>query len=207
MMKPVRTAALALILPTLDAAVAWTESSKHVAVVPGIWKLETSSLPRCGPSIVPRDPGRDPRTPGRSADTTNDHVLFNVNRDGSFRQCNEGYTEGAWMMGKWAFVGRDRLRFALNRQYYGPAYDLALEGELQSGENGELVVVGKVFKGRVALPSSDPNYFRDGLSDAQVLGPFHLVQRVAAVGTDDDADSSVAASLDGAILGEDGGFQ
>ena len=125
--------------------------------------------------------------------------LLKLNPDGSFRQCNEGYVEGSWIVGRWALVGPRRVKFALNRQYYGPPYDIVMEGALKQEDNS-LVVDGIVYKGRLVLPRSDPNFFRDGFADATVLGEFRLVQSVATT-------TVQGASLDGALLEDDGGFQ
>ena len=164
----------------------------------GIWKLVSNDLPRCEPTIVQRALGQRP-VPNQQRS----EVLLKLNPDGTFRQCNEGYVEGAWMAGKWIFVAHhERLCLALNRQYYGPAFDIAMDGRLEMEKNGQIIIRGSVYKGRFKLPMSDPNFFRDGLEDSKVvMGAFWMVQRVAT------STASQVASMDGVILGDDGVFQ
>lgn len=78
-------------------------------------------------------------------------ILLNLRKDGSFRQCNEGYTEGRWLKGRWSVVvdledrtkvttvngacqsradrsWMPRLYLAMDRQYYGPPVDTLYDG-------------------------------------------------------------------------------
>ena len=63
--------------------------------LPGIWKLTSRSLPY----------EQDIRSKlkgiidGKSM--AEDEILIKINPDGSFRQCNEGYNEGRWLVGQW----------------------------------------------------------------------------------------------------------
>jgi hypothetical protein len=85
------------------------------------------------------------------SDGENAAVLLNLRKDGSFRQCNEGYTEGRWLMGRWSVLldledrtkgttdngvcqsradrsWIPRLYLAMDRQYYGPPVDTLYDG-------------------------------------------------------------------------------
>eukprot|EP00977_Amphora_coffeiformis_P011337 scaffold2726_cov167-Amphora_coffeaeformis.AAC.15 len=199
----------AAVWPTTKLARAW-----DVAKISGIWKLSTQELPRIEPTIVDRALGRTKfrRTNNSNQETDIDDdgvVLLKLNPDGSFRQCNEGYVEGAWIVGKWSLVGDEQIKFILNRQYYGPAYDIAMEGQVvvrQSTNNANdknqcLRVEGYVYKGRVR--GSNANFFRDGFLDAEIMGPFHMIQSVTAV-TNKDPWQEEGALLLG---GDDGVFQ
>ena len=186
----------------LFAALLLTEIAKawDVPKVSGIWKLSTKALPRVEPTIIDRALGKV-ESQIRGANKI-DGFLLKLNQDGTFRQCDEGYTyvEGASIWGVWSLPGEEKIKFVLNRQYYGPAYDIVMEGELQQTEDC-LVAEGNLCKGRVTLPRSDPNFFRDGFSNAKILGPFRMIQSVTAV------NENEAPFRDGALLEDDGVFQ
>jgi hypothetical protein len=162
--------------------------------VVGIWKLVSKELPRVEPTIVQRALGRKVMT--NQYDRT--HVLLKLNPNGTFRQCNEGYVEGAWIVGKWALLTPKHVRLALHRQYYGPPYDITLDGQLQTEENGKVVLHGTIYRGKYTLPSSAPNFFQEGFADGTILGPFYM--ELVTTGVD-------VALADGAILGDDSVFQ
>lgn len=109
--------------------------------MPGIWKLTTNSLPyeldirsklnkRFSSSEV-------------TVDRNDDEILLKLNKDGTFRQCDEGYREGRRVTGRWKAQWiksegdrattdgpQDKeivLLLAMNRQYFGPTYDVLLE--------------------------------------------------------------------------------
>lgn len=198
MRQKIRRVVLCWTLLLLDWTVAW-----NVSRLAGIWKLATKQLPRPEPTIVERALGKTPVTTTKSQTV----VWLKLNPDGTFRQCNEGYVEGVWISGRWALIdenssssNNNRLKFVLNRNYYGPRYDITLEGKLLQREpNGLLIVTGNVCKGKISLPRSDPNFFRNALDNQQILGPFRL-ERTIATSTDTDS------SFDGALLEDDGVF-
>ena len=185
-----------LCLALLDWTVAW-----NVSRLAGIWKLATNQLPRPEPTIVQRALGQAAIT------TINQVVWLKLNPDGTFRQCNEGYVEGVWISGCWALIeentstssgNRNRLKFVLNRNYYGPPYDITLEGNLQQEQDG-IIVKGDVYKGKISLPRSDLNFFRSDLDNQQVLGPFRLERTIAT-------STEIGSSIDGVLLEDDGVF-
>jgi hypothetical protein len=182
----------------LGLASAW-EASNLV----GIWKLVSNALPHRQPTILDCAPKHGSASLSRSAaKTTRDEILLKINSDGTFLQCNEGYTEGSWIAGRWALVDDRRLTFAFNRQYYGPPFDIALDGNLRR-ERGALISSGRVCKGKFVLPRADSNFFQEGLQEAEALGSFRLVKRVAAV------TESVSPAFDGALFDceDDDAFQ
>ena len=140
----------------------------------GIWKLATKDLPHRETTILGRAFRRHNSFSTPSPESK-EEILLKLNPDGTFRQCNEGYVEGSWIGGRWALVGPRQLRLSLNRQYYGPPIDIALKGLLQK-ENSHFSVVGTVYQGKVVLPRSDPNYFRQDLADEAALGPRYLAR-------------------------------
>lgn len=189
-----------------------------VTRVSGIWKLKTRELPlrRVEPTILERALGKRRRRPPssrRSSDVDDDEqeevLLLQLNADGSFRQCDEGYVEGAWIRGTWTIMEERKIKFILNRQYYGPPFDIAMEGELPSQQTRDdidspsaITAEGHVCQGRVTLPRSDPNYFQRGFDTTRVLGPFHMIQSVKEAIIDD-----ASYPRDGALLEDDGVFQ
>ena len=63
--------------------------------IPGIWKLTTTALPYDTP--LPKignanGDGNDAET--KTSATTTPTILLKLNRDGTFKQCDEGYAEG-----------------------------------------------------------------------------------------------------------------
>lgn len=175
-----------------DCSIAALTTSSNVV---GIWKLVSKELPRTEPTIVQRALGRSAVAVDQYDRTP---VLLKLNPNGTFRQCNEGYVEGAWIVGRWTLLTPKHVCLALHRQYYGPSYDVAFDGQLQREENGKLCVHGSVCKAKFILPSSAPNFFQDGFADATVMGPFHM--ELVTSGVD-------VALVDGAILGDDSVFQ
>ena len=125
--------------------------------IPGIWKLTTSALPYDTPlpkTGYTNDDGNGAETEASAAPT----ILLKLNRDGTFKQCDEGYAEGRWITGRWkvkllesSVVEENKsensnadepldesnddenkslfllLVLAMNRQYFGPPYDVLLE--------------------------------------------------------------------------------
>ena len=168
-----------------------------VSHLAGIWKLATDQLPRPEPTILERALGEQRPASAAKSQT----VWLKLNPDGSFRQCNEGYVEGIWISGRWALEKKtNRLKFALNRNYYGPCYDIALEGTIiRQDQDDSVVVTGNVYKGKVSVPRSDPNFFRRDLQNQKLLGPFRLERTIATT-----AESG--SSLDGALLEDEGAF-
>lgn len=182
---------------TIGWASAWEASN-----VVGIWKLASNALPHRQPTILDcAETGGASLSPPPTAQQTNAEILLKLNSDGTFLQCNEGYTEGSWMTGRWALVD-EGLSFALNRQYYGPPFDIALDGDLRR-EQGALTSSGSVCKGKFVLPRTDSKFFQEGLQEAEPLGSFRLVKRVAAVA------ASLSPAVDGVLLDyeDDGVFQ
>lgn len=181
-----------LALLWLELAEAW-----NVSNLTGIWKLTTDELPRSEPPIV--DPALGCKTTAcellqRSA------VYLKLNQDGSFRQCNEGYVEGFWISGWWALLEKRRIKLALNRSYYGPRYDMILDGQIRGDDDkGQVVVSGNVYKGKLSLPRTDPMFFCRQLENQQLLGPFLLSRTVAA-------SMETSFLFEGALLEDDGVF-
>lgn len=182
-------AVIVLLQSTTDA---WT-----CAEIAGIWKLETKALPEPEPTIVERALGRKKFR----GDTERRILLLKLNQDGSFRQCDEGYVEGSWLSGRWV-VDEEKLKFALNRQYYGPPFDIAMEGTLIRHENdGCLFANGVVSKGKWTLARSDPTFFDKGLENVEILGPFRLTQSVTI------PRKTAGAERDGLLIEDGNVFQ
>eukprot|EP00536_Pseudo-nitzschia_multiseries_P014809 jgi/Psemu1/40197/gm1.40197_g len=121
-------------------------------ILPGIWKLSTESLPyeldiR---SKLNKRFAQEPTESGSSNQNSygyDDEILIKLNKDGTFKQCDEGYREGRWVTGRWKLEMIDQedmseiecekehkstcvlLRLAMNRQYFGPPYDVLLEAK------------------------------------------------------------------------------
>lgn len=136
--------------------------------LPGIWRLTSNSLPY----------EQDIRSAlkGLISDEPKEEILIKLNPDGSFKQCNEGYTEGKWMTGKWE-LKENILILAMRRQYFGPQYDVVLEAIIK--QDGQLKVEGQVLKGKCMYPQTHPAFFDQPLVNQEPLGPFALVQLVA----------------------------
>jgi hypothetical protein len=105
-------------------------------------------------------------------------VLLKLNRDGTFRQCNEDCEEGRWISGKWELKEEQKLFLAFNRQYYGPRFDLLLQGDFFYSK-GQLKVAGNVQKGKFMYPQKHPSFFESTLIDEEVLGKFTLQQAIS----------------------------
>lgn len=169
-------------------------SAWNIRQIAGIWKLETKELPHTEPTIVERALGHKV-----SQKNAVSEILLKLNEDGTFRQCNEGYVEGSWITGRWAVVGCKQLRFALNRQYYGPQFDIGMEGKVNRHKN-YLIIEGMVSKGKWTLPRSDNLFFDRGLREKEVLGPFRMTQTIATI-------LSSGSLVDGALIEGDDFFQ
>ena len=105
--------------------------------VPGIWKL-TGTLP-FEPDIRSRLQGLVENENNKDNDSKSP-ILLKLNQDGTFKQCDEGYTEGKWISGNWQLVedlstksNSHKLVLAMNRQYYGPQFDVVLDGCMEAG--------------------------------------------------------------------------
>ena len=91
--------------------------------LPGIWKLTSNALPY--------EQDIRSKLKGLMPDEQQEDILIKLNPDGSFKQCNEGYTEGRWLSGKWELSEESNtLMLAMRRQYFGPRFDVLLEGNL-----------------------------------------------------------------------------
>jgi len=110
-------------------------------MIPGIWKLTTDSLPY-ELDIRSKLDKRFSRVNNNISD--HDEILLKLNEDGTFKQCDEGYREGRWVTGRWKLqlttdIDEDRdeyksenmlLLLAINRQYFGPSYDVLLKASI-----------------------------------------------------------------------------
>jgi hypothetical protein len=105
-------------------------------------------------------------------------IILKLNPDGTFKQCNEGYREGRWISGKWELVEDTHLILGFNRQYYGPSFDVLLQGEEFSTE-GKLNINGTVEKGKFIYPINHPSFFEHSLTSKEILGLFQLQQVIA----------------------------
>jgi hypothetical protein len=201
--------------------------------VPGIWKLQIESLPIWEPDIRSQLQGL--LSNGNAKSCCDSEILLKLNPDGTFKQCNEGYVEGKWISGNWKLIMSDdmnqnngnntvrsKLILAFNRQYYGPQFDLVLEGCLQ-GENhkhggimGEecpqeshlaltrqpLSLQGSVRKGKYLHPRGHTSFFDPPfLASPETIGPFHMQQSFSSYSilgnwpkSNDDFDSDSTTS-------------
>jgi hypothetical protein len=148
--------------------------------LPGIWKLTCDSLPY--------EPDLRSKLKGLllPEHQLGEEIWIKLNPDGSFKQCNEGYREGRWMSGRWEMTTEGSLLLAMNRQYYGPSFDVLLEGSLldeeqQTEEQKQLKVQGQVQKGKFVYPQSHPCFFDQPLANQkeESLGPFTLEQSLS----------------------------
>lgn len=130
-----------------------------------------------------------------SSNNNMDDILLKLNPDGTFRQCNEGYREGRWISGRWKLVmtttsgqtmTTTRLLLAMNRQYYGPPYDILLDGCWENDKTGDgnsersLCIQGLVQKGKYMHPPKHPAFFDTPmLAQPESIGPFTLKQSLA----------------------------
>jgi len=121
----------------------------HAQSMGGIWKLTTNSLPYELDDIRSKLDKRFLNDEsGSGDDDDNETILLKLNPNGTFKQCDEGYREGRWVTGRWKLQvlpaatsgtnGNDEietennnncwlLQLAMNRQYFGPPYDVLLE--------------------------------------------------------------------------------
>jgi len=165
-------------------------------------------------------------------------ILLKMNPDGTFKQCDEGYREGRWVTGRWKLQLLDTstesddgntdtpkpekdsnrekllLLLAMNRQYFGPPYDVLLEAtntiacnedaqqssEEQNQPDSEpadsslkhwqgVVRKGKFLRpapGKHPLDSDDHTRRRSEsiLLDPEFLGKFSLERALAATAID-----------------------
>lgn len=177
--------------------------------LPGIWKLRTNSLPLDQPDI--RSQLQDLLREGNNHNNRNDNdiILLKLNADGTFKQCNEGHIEGKWISGHWKVVEdfqsssssstakstttstKRKLVLAMNRQYYGPQFDLVLEGCLPTATEGDkgngeeegnsLSLEGNVQKGKYLHPRGHTSFFEPPfLANPESIGPFHMEQSLSA---------------------------
>jgi hypothetical protein len=153
-------------------------------------------------------------------------ILLKLNQDGTFKQCDEGYTEGKWISGNWQLVedlsglSKDqtksktshKLVLAMNRQYYGPQFDVVLDGCLEMNDNDEKSIIsnekkpsskdepvihptplcfhGSVHKGKYLHPRGHTSFFDPPfLASPETVGTFHLEQSLAAFSIRGDPDA------------------
>ena len=121
-----------------------------------------------------------------------DEILLKMNSDGSFRQCSEGYREGCLISGRWKLKSGHTLLLAFDRQYYGPQYDILLQGSFwhPSSETSlsnrsltsALSFVGDVFAGKFCYPKQHPAFFDEPIAASMKnqTGNFSLVRAIAA---------------------------
>ena len=108
-------------------------------------------------------------------------ILIKLNKDGTFHQCNEGTVEGKSISGCWE-ISEEKIVLAVRRQYYGPRFDVLLEGGIDMDtEKGSLpVILGQVKKGKFIHPRNHPSFFENNLVNEESLGPFTLVQSISS---------------------------
>ncbi|KAG7349168.1 hypothetical protein IV203_011765 [Nitzschia inconspicua] len=170
--------------------------------LPGIWKLRTESLPYA-PDIRSRLQrllaGGNNQKQNANIDV---EILLKLNPDGTFKQCNEGYKEGKWISGIWRLMDDSsssngtKVVLAMNRQYFGPQFDLVLEGCLRYYDDGgqtvngnaepggktnrPLALLGNVQKGKYLHPRGHPSFFDPPfLANREIVGPFHMEQSLS----------------------------
>ena len=151
--------------------------SVHGLSLPGIWRLISSSLPY--------EQDIKSKLLNILEETTSEEILIKLNSDGSFRQCNEGYIEGRWMSGRWEESKDEpnsKVVFAFRRQYFGPRFDVILDGKLgKSTESGSLEITGTVKKGKFMYPFKHPTFFENIiLVNETSLGSFVLEQQISS---------------------------
>lgn len=110
-----------------------------------------------------------------------DRLLVKLNPDGTFRQCTDFYQEGRWIGGRWRLQSdQGAILLALDRQYYGPRFDILLIGELAEKADSTSIK-GRVYKGKFMYPKTHPSFF-DGCSSETTMnatGSFALDQLIA----------------------------
>jgi hypothetical protein len=134
--------------------------------LPGIWRLVSNSLPY--------EQDIRSKLKGLLPEEYKEEILIKLNPDGTFKQCNEGCKEGSWISGRWKLSDEKRLILAMNRQYYGPQFDVLLEGRIAQDE--QLTVQGQVQKGKFKYPKQHPSFFDQPLANQESLGLFTLEQ-------------------------------
>lgn len=104
-------------------------------------------------------------------------VLVKLNPDGSFRQCSEYYQEGRWFGGRWRLRNDEGvIVLALDRQYYGPRFDILLIGELSQTAR----IGGNVYQGKFMYPKKHPAFFDGCLTHSMnTTGTFQLERCIA----------------------------
>ena len=169
--------------------------------IPGIWKLEIVT------NVKEKSLIRDELVMGKKIAHSNpksNQVLLQIQHDGSFRQCNEGYQEGRWISGKFNLTGTT-IRLALDRQYFGPAHDTLLTGDMNEATGHQrsmgdteskstsrrdameqdlapLSFSGNVAIGKFELAKHHPDFFEAPvLKGEQVVGSFDLSQMLSFV--------------------------
>ena len=167
-----------------------------------------------------------------------EEALIKMHQDGSFRQCDEGYQEGKWISGRWKLMesnGKPKsphrsgsssstsqamalVLIALDRQYFGPAHDTLLKGEILNKNekpevenakdndkdknskdcNNILVVNGNSSIGKFEKSKTDPSFFEDSILESfDVTGTFQLMQILSfskMIGPDDTNEKEDASS-------------
>jgi hypothetical protein len=137
--------------------------------LPGIWKLKSDSLPY----------EQDIRSKLKGIiDGKPSDILIKINPDGSFRQCNEGYHEGRWLVGQWTINHDQEILLALRRQYYGPQFDVLLRGKVNHGTTSPMVK-GNVLKGKFMYQQTHPSFFDTPMVNPECLGSFTLEQSLS----------------------------
>ena len=182
--------------------------------LPGIWKLTTNCLPYDNSDIKSKLKGLI-LPPSAKDVASSDGILLKLNTDGTFKQCNEGYKEGRWISGNWKVLQdvagsnddddqhgpRTKLLLAMNRQYYGPQFDVLLEGWIDIDSKNmtmtspSLRIDGNVRKGKFLHPRTHPAFFDPPfLANSESLGPYRMEQSVAIhsiIGERSDEDNNV----------------
>ena len=66
----------------------------------------------------------------------------------------------------------------MRRQYYGPPFDILLQGKVKDGTTSP-VVLGHVLKGKFMYQQTHPNFFDNPMVNAESLGSFTLEQSLS----------------------------
>ncbi|CAB9521163.1 expressed unknown protein [Seminavis robusta] len=171
--------------------------------LPGIWRLRIQEKQKEIPKR--RRIVDDLIQASNNKETQLQEILLKLNKDGSFRQCDEGYEEGKWMSGRWGVrtVLQDdanknettNFYLAVDRQYFGPPYDSLFIGEIlgegdktSSNKNGNnngnettMSVQGSIRIGKFQMPKTDPSFFdKDPIvTNGNATGSFVLQQMLS----------------------------
>lgn len=113
-------------------------------------------------------------------------ALVHLNHCGNFQQCrkddDEGYTEGAWISGKWWTMNSNNvIVLALNRQYYGPNFDIILRGQLVRDGETTVTIYGTISHAKFVLPKNHQDFGDRGVINTVRLGNFVLKQWLTRV--------------------------